>query len=120
MTRPSLTPIQLRISRLLAAGLNPLALCGRLRISGSHLRNELREMEHHEIVRKARVLDQLRHLHTMWACGESTEDINAAAALVDREYQDLAGCIVDTSRMLDKVIESLESDFQIDKQEQQS
>lgn len=60
-----------------------------------------------ETIRKARVLDQLRHLHTMWACGESTEDINAAAALVDREYQDLAGCIVHTSRMLDERMREL-------------
>jgi hypothetical protein len=46
MTRPALTPLQLRIDRLLSAGINPLAICGRLRIDGETFRAEIQTIEH--------------------------------------------------------------------------
>jgi hypothetical protein len=41
----NLTPRQIEIDRLLAAGTNPLAVCGRLRITGETFRAEIQAIE---------------------------------------------------------------------------
>jgi hypothetical protein len=43
--RTNLTPRQIEIDRMLADGINPLAICGRLRISGATLRAEYKVIE---------------------------------------------------------------------------
>ena len=41
----NLTPRQIEIDRLLDAGINPLAVCGRLRIDGETFRAEIQAIE---------------------------------------------------------------------------
>ena len=45
MTGPTLTPRQREIDRLLSAGVNPLEICGKLRISGKTFRSEIAAIE---------------------------------------------------------------------------